>query len=91
MLMLRAKPPESWLPKVITNLGAVLVDHAHLERKAAKSALTLQRYQQLTGRLEELTAIAIEELEHFNLVLKYSTRGIYSLANQSPARGFPGS
>ena len=70
MLMLRAKPPESWLPKIITNLGAVLVDHAHLERKAAKSALTLQRYQQLTGRLEELTAIAIEELEHFNLVLK---------------------
>ena len=70
MLMLRAKPPESWLPKIITNLGAVLVDHAHLERKAAKSALTLQRYQQLTDRLEELTAIAIEELEHFNLVLK---------------------
>ena len=70
MLMLRAKPPESWLPKIIANLGAVLVDHAHLERKAAKSALTLQRYQQLTGRLEELTAIAIEELEHFNLVLK---------------------
>ena len=70
MLMLRAKPPESWLPKIIANLGAVLVDHAHLERKAAKSALTLQRYQQLTGRQEELTAIAIEELEHFNLVLK---------------------
>ena len=70
MLMFRAKPPESWLPKVIANLGTVLVDHAHLERKAAKSALTLQRYQQLSGRLEELTAIAIEELEHFNLVLK---------------------
>ena len=70
MLMLRAKPPESWLPKIIANLGAVLVDHAHLERKAAKSALTLQRYLQLTGRLEDLTAIAIEELEHFNLVLK---------------------
>ena len=70
MLMLRAKPPESWLPKVIANLGAVLVDHAHLERKAAKSALSLQRYQQLAGRLEELTAIAIEELEHFTMVLK---------------------
>ena len=70
MLMLRAKPPESWLPKVIANLGAVLVDHAHLERKAAKSALPLQRYQQLAGRLEELTAIAIEELEHFTMVLK---------------------
>ena len=70
MLMLRAKPPESWLPKIIANLGAVLLDHAHLERKAAKSALSLQRYQQLAGRLEELTAIAIEELEHFTMVLK---------------------
>jgi tRNA-(ms[2]io[6]A)-hydroxylase len=86
MLMLRAKPPESWLPKVIANLGAVLLDHAHLERKAAKSALTLQRYQQLTGRLGELTAIAIEELEHFNLVLKFlDERGIpFGQAISSP-------
>ena len=73
MLMLRAKPPESWLPKIIANLGAVLLDHAHLERKAAKSALSLQRYQQLAGRLGERTAIAIEELEHFHSVLKLLT------------------
>ena len=70
MLMLRAKPPESWLTKVLANLDAVLVDHAHLERKAAQSALKLQRYQQLADSLPELTEIAIEELEHFNLVLK---------------------
>ena len=69
MLMLRGKPPESWLPKVIANLETVLVDHAHLERKAAKSALSLQRYQSLAAHLEELTAIAIEELEHFKSVL----------------------
>jgi tRNA-(ms[2]io[6]A)-hydroxylase len=63
-----------------------LVDHAHLERKAAKSALTLQRYQQLSGRLEDLTAIAIEELEHFNLVLKLlEKRGIlFGQAISSP-------
>ena len=86
MLMLRAKPPESWLPKIIANLGAVLVDHAHLERKAAKSALSLQRYQQLAGRLGELTAIAIEEVEHFNLVLKLlDERGIpFGQAISSP-------
>ena len=70
MLMLRAKPPESWLTKVLANLDAVLIDHAHLERKAAQSALKLQRYQQLADSLPELTEIAIEELEHFNLVLK---------------------
>ena len=70
MLMLRSKPPESWLSKVLANLDAVLVDHAHLERKAAQSALKLQRYQQLAGSLPELTEIAIEELEHFNFMLK---------------------
>ena len=77
MLMLRSKPPESWLSKVLANLDAVLVDHAHLERKAAQSALKLQRYQQLAGSLPELTEIAIEELEHFNLMLKIlDERGI---------------
>ncbi|SVD66560.1 uncharacterized protein METZ01_LOCUS419414, partial [marine metagenome] len=86
MLMFRANPPKSWLPKVIANLGAVLVDHAHLERKAAKSALTLQRYQQLSGRLDDLTSIAIEELEHFKLVLKLlKKRGIlFGQAVSSP-------
>ena len=69
MLMLRAKPPESWLPKVMANLDAVLVDHAHLERKAATSALSLERYQELFHRVADLNAIAIEELEHFQLVL----------------------
>ena len=69
MLMLRAKPPESWIVKVMDNLGEVLVDHAHLERKAAQSALKLQRYKQLENDLHDLSSIAIEELEHFKLVL----------------------
>ena len=59
----------AWLPKVMANLDAVLVDHAHLERKAATSALSLERYQELFHRVADLNAIAIEELEHFQLVL----------------------
>jgi len=39
MLLFREKIPAGWLPKVLSNLPAVLVDHAHLERKAATSAL----------------------------------------------------
>jgi tRNA-(ms[2]io[6]A)-hydroxylase len=69
MLLFREKVPESWLPKVIANLPAVLVDHAHLERKAATSALNLEKYRDLYPRVEELNAIAIEELQHFQLVL----------------------
>ncbi len=69
MLLFREKPPADWLPKVLGNLPAVLVDHAHLERKAATSALNLEKYRDLFPRVGELNAIAIEELQHFQLVL----------------------
>ena len=41
--MLREKIPAGWLAKVLNNLPAVLVDHAHLERKAATTALVLEK------------------------------------------------
>lgn len=69
MLLFREKVPSDWLPKVLNNMAAVLVDHAHLERKAATSALNLEKYRDLFPRVEELNAIAIEELQHFQLVL----------------------
>lgn len=70
MLLWRAKLPDTWLPKIRQNLGPVLVDHAHLERKAATSALNLEKYVELHDRVSELNAIAIEELQHFELVLR---------------------
>ncbi len=69
MLLFREKVPRDWLPKVLANLPAVLVDHAHLERKAATSALNLEKYRDLYPAVEQLNAIAIEELQHFQLVL----------------------
>ena len=70
MLLWREKLPETWLAKIRENLGPVLVDHAHLERKAASSALNLEKNVELQDRVSELNAIAIEELQHFELVLK---------------------
>jgi tRNA 2-(methylsulfanyl)-N6-isopentenyladenosine37 hydroxylase len=69
MLLFREKIPADWVPKVLANLPAVLVDHAHLERKAATSALNLEKHRALYDRVDELNAIAIEELQHFQLVL----------------------
>lgn len=69
MLLFREKVSADWLPKVLGNVPAVLVDHAHLERKAATSALNLEKYRDLFPRVDELNAIAIEELQHFQLVL----------------------
>src|SRR6185436_17752354 len=77
MLLFREKVSADWLPKVTANLPAVLVDHAHLERKAATTALNLEKYPDLYDRVEELNAIAIEELQHFQLVLNLlKKRGI---------------
>jgi tRNA-(ms[2]io[6]A)-hydroxylase len=69
MLMLRQKVSSGWLPEMLAQLPAVLVDHAHLERKAATTAITLEKYPALFGRVGELNAIAIEELQHFQIVL----------------------
>src|SRR5881394_1948123 len=77
MLLWREKVPADWLPKILNDLPAVLVDHAHLERKAATTALNLEKYRDLFPRVEELNAIAIEELQHFQLVLNLlKKRGI---------------
>ncbi len=86
MLLWREKIPGTWLPKVRSDLAAVLIDHAHLERKAATSALNLEKYDELHGHVSELNAIAIEELQHFELVLGLlRERGVaFTGARKSP-------
>ncbi|HYE32754.1 MAG TPA: tRNA isopentenyl-2-thiomethyl-A-37 hydroxylase MiaE [Methylomirabilota bacterium] len=86
MLLFREKITPRWTAKVTSRLPEVLVDHAHLERKAATTAIVLEKYQPLRDNLEELTAIAIEELQHFQLVLAIlKRRGIpFTNAIQSP-------
>jgi tRNA-(ms[2]io[6]A)-hydroxylase len=86
MLLFREKIPADWLSRVLSDLPAVLVDHAHLERKAATTALTLEKYHELHSRVGELNAIAIEELQHFQMVLDLlNRRGIpFGPARPSP-------
>ena len=77
MLLFRQTFPEGWVDKVRSNIGPMLVDHAHLERKAATTAITLERYRPLFAKVHELNAIAIEELQHFELVLRLlEARGV---------------
>jgi tRNA 2-(methylsulfanyl)-N6-isopentenyladenosine37 hydroxylase len=68
MLLFRTKIPDDWVPMILGHIPEVLLDHAHLERKAATSALNLEKFRDLYSRVEELNAIAIEELQHFQLV-----------------------
>ena len=69
MLLWREPVPGDWLERTLTRLPEVLVDHAHLERKAATTAISLEKHRDLFERVEELNAIAMEELQHFQLVL----------------------
>src|SRR6266436_5206427 len=85
MLLFREKVPPGWLPKVLANLPAVLVDHAHLERKAATTALNLEKFRDLFPRVEELNAIAIEELQHFQLVLDLLKRRAIPFGQPCPS------
>jgi tRNA 2-(methylsulfanyl)-N6-isopentenyladenosine37 hydroxylase len=86
MLLFREKVPAEWAAKVLGHLPEVLVNHAHLERKAASNSLTLEKYPELYPRVEELNAIAIEELQHFQLVVDLmKKRGIpFGPARSSP-------
>ena len=86
MLLWRAPISDCWLPKVRANLNAVLVDHCHLERKAATSALALMKYPELSGQARELVTIAQEELSHFQMLMDVlDQRGVpFGLPRSSP-------
>jgi tRNA-(ms[2]io[6]A)-hydroxylase len=61
---------EDWIEQAINNLGIILLDHSHCERKAAGVALNLMfRYPSYASLVRKLTAIAQEELEHFEQVI----------------------
>ena len=59
----------AWVEQAMSNLDTILLDHSHCERKAAGTAINLMfRYPSYPKLVRQLTAIAREELEHFDLV-----------------------
>ena len=59
----------AWVEQAIANLDTILLDHSHCERKAAGVAINMMfRYPSYTKLVRQLTAIAKEELEHFEQV-----------------------
>jgi tRNA-(ms[2]io[6]A)-hydroxylase len=82
------KQPTSlaWVEQAIAHLDIILLDHSHCERKAAGAALNLMfRYPSNTLLVRQLTAIAREELEHFEQVNQWlERRGIPLAPLNSP-------
>ncbi|MGB0645578.1 MAG: tRNA-(ms[2]io[6]A)-hydroxylase [Bradymonadia bacterium] len=70
MLRLASSTPVEWVERMEANLSDFLLDHAHCEKKAASTALSLIfRYPEFTCLIRPLTEVAREELEHFELLL----------------------
>ncbi|MBM71767.1 MAG: tRNA 2-methylthio-N6-isopentenyl adenosine(37) hydroxylase MiaE [Crocinitomicaceae bacterium] len=78
LLGLRLATDESWVKLCENNLEAVLSDHAWCEQKAALNAIsTMTKYPMHSDLVEKLTKIAIEEMEHFQMVVeKIRERGM---------------
>ncbi|MDX1648928.1 MAG: tRNA isopentenyl-2-thiomethyl-A-37 hydroxylase MiaE [Myxococcota bacterium] len=78
MLRLAAATAPGWGRFAARHLDAILRDHAHLEKKAAGTAVTLLfRHPDLEALQAPLAALAREELAHFEAVLaELRARGI---------------
>lgn len=69
-MKLRYETPRAWCAHACSDLEALLIDHAHLEKKAAGTAVTLLfRYPDEPALQAPLASLAQEELEHFRVVL----------------------
>ena len=67
--VLQTPTSSAWVEQALANLDQVLLDHAQCERKAAGVALSLiNRYPSDTELVKAMTAIAQEELTHFEQV-----------------------
>jgi tRNA-(ms[2]io[6]A)-hydroxylase len=72
---LAAPSSRAWLEQAIARPDLVLLDHAHCERKAAGVALQLMFRYPSDGEIgAQLSRLAREELEHFELVLELLQR-----------------
>ena len=86
---LAAPSSAAWLEAAIARPDLVLIDHAHCERKAAGVALQLMfRYPSDEALGAALSALAREELEHFEQVLALlQRRGLPLRSLAAPAYG----
>lgn len=82
---LKQPTSSAWVEQAISNLDIILLDHSHCERKAAGVALNFMfAYPSNTKMVRELTKIAQEELEHFELVNQWLERRNIPLAPLQP-------
>lgn len=71
MLHLAKPTDERWFDRVEPHLDTILVDHTHLEKRAASTALSMIfKYTGRDGLPAVLSDIVQEEMEHFSQMLE---------------------
>jgi tRNA-(ms[2]io[6]A)-hydroxylase len=87
VLTLKSNTESRWLDQVDRDLRAILIDHAHCEKKAAGTAMNLIfAYGSVEAAIaRELADIVVEELEHFRMVLDLLERRGIRFTSQPPA------
>lgn len=69
MLGLKLPTDPRWVNIVEKNISDILTDHAYCEQKAASYAISLiTKYPEIPELVDKMTALAQEELEHFQMV-----------------------
>ncbi|SFD94575.1 tRNA-(ms[2]io[6]A)-hydroxylase [Marinobacter sp. DSM 26671] len=84
---LPCRTPKQWIDNALANQDLMLIDHAHCEKKAASTALSLMyRYVKNTELLNKMSRLAREELRHFEQVLAIMTKRGVDYRHLTPAR-----
>tara|TARA_R110001599_G_scaffold84023_2_gene225905 strand:- start:1811 stop:2437 length:627 start_codon:yes stop_codon:yes gene_type:complete len=79
--------PQQWIDNALANQHQILIDHAHCEKKAASTALSLMyRYVDNSDLLNKMSRLAREELRHFEQVLAIINKRGVSYCHLTPAR-----
>lgn len=84
---LRIATPPGWVEVALADLQGTMSDHAHAEKKAALSALSmLSREPQRTDLIAKMAKLAREELRHLDQVLGHLRRMGWTLRRDLPDR-----
>ena len=87
MLNLASTTTRAWAERAAHHIDDVLLDHAHCEKKAASTALSLMyRYVDNTDLLNKMSRLAREELRHFEQVLAIMKKRGVDYCHLTPAR-----
>lgn len=83
MLGLKLLTDPRWADIAERNLEEILTDHAWCEQKAATNAITMIAYNsEHAAFIQEMSDIAIEEMQHFKMVVEIIQQRGYTLGRE---------